>query len=425
MTSKQPRKTFLIALGLSFFFFLTASRTFADCPNQAQAATDDPLHMLVLGDSIMWGQGLKLEQKTWWRVKCWLQEKTGRAVREKIQAHSGAVIAASSRPPSRFRSHDGEVNLPFPTVNEQVDDALEFYGENRSKVNLILVDGCINDIDVSNLLNAAATLNGLREQISQRCGTGMHDLLLRINNGFPRAYIVVTGYYPIISSSTADNAFIRLLVKKLNNERPEARQMSDREMRSRLITLSQLWYRASTASLGEAVRKVNGVLAERNPVPRVMFTEIDFWPEHSFSAANTLLWNFMFGSTNLSGFRQLFIALSFGTAAYKPNDDVRESRNKSCNQTFKAPKETKETEAEKRFRKDSLLVCKYASLGHPNQMGALIYAEAIKGRLQWIIDKVGWKRTDTSLPGERIGKNERSIQVNRIQTKRRSAYRLY
>ncbi len=128
-----------------------------------------------------------------------------------------------------------------------------------------------------------------------------------------------------------------------------------------------------------------------------MFTEIDFWPEHSFSAANTLLWNFMFSSTNLSGFRQVIIALSFGTAAYKPDDDVRESRIKSCNETFKPPKEGKENEAEKRFRKDSLLICKYASLGHPNQMGALIYAEAIKGRLQWLIDKAGWKRTDSSL----------------------------
>ena len=396
MTPK-PNKAFFIALGLSLFFFLTASRALAECPDEVKAPAEDPLHMLVLGDSIMWGQGLKPEQKAWWRVKCWLQDKTGREVRERIEAHSGAVIAASSRARSRFRSNDGEVNLPFPTVNEELDHALESYGENRSKVNLILVDGCINDVDVSNLLNAAATPGGLREQISDRCGTGMHDLLRRITDAFPRAYVIVTGYYRIISSSTADNAFIRLLVKKLNNERPEARHMTDKEMRSRLITLSELWYRVSTASLSDAVSKVNTELGERSLPPRVMFVEIDFWPEHSFSAANTLLWNFMFGSTNLSGFRQVIIALSLGTAAYKPNDDVRESRIKSCNETFKGPKEGKENEAEKRFRKDSLLICKYASLGHPNKMGALIYAEAIKGRLRWLIDKAGWKQTDSSL----------------------------
>ena len=48
--------------------------------------------MLVLGDSITWGQGLSVQGKFWWRVKSWLQEKTGREVKEKIEAHSGALI---------------------------------------------------------------------------------------------------------------------------------------------------------------------------------------------------------------------------------------------------------------------------------------------------------------------------------------------
>jgi hypothetical protein len=73
---------------------------------------------------------------------------------------------------------------------------------------------------------------------------------------------------------------------------------------------------------------------------------------------------------------------------------------RSCNETFKAPKGKKETDVEKRERKDRLLICRYASLGHPNQMGALVYTEAIKGHLQWIIDKAGWKRNtkDEVLP---------------------------
>ncbi len=396
MIPKPLSRTFIIPVGLSLLFLLSASRAFADCPNEVKPSADTPLQMLVLGDSIMWGQGLKPEQKTWWRVKCWLQEKTGREVKERIEAHSGALIAASSATPYRFKSNDGEVNLPFPTVNEELDHALEFYGKDRSKVDLILVDGCINDVDVSNLLNAAAAPEGISERIATRCGTGMHDLLRRITDSFPRAYVVVTGYYRIVSSSTADNAFIRLLVKKLNNQRPEARHMTDKEMRSRLITLSELWYKVSTASLSEAVRKVNAEIGERS-LPPVMFVEIEFWPEHSFSASDTLLWNFMFGSTNLSGFRKVIIALSFGTAAYKPNDQVRESRIRSCNETFKAPKDKQESEEEKRFRKDSLMICRYASLGHPNQMGALIYAEAIKGQLQWLIEKAGWKR-DISSP---------------------------
>jgi hypothetical protein len=174
--------------------------------------------------------------------------------------------------------------------------------------------------------------------------------------------------------------------------------MTYKEMRERLIALSELWYKVSTASLSEAVSKINAELGEKSLPEKVNFVEIEFWPEHSFSASNTLLWNFMFGSTNLSGFRKIIIAITLGTAAYKPNDDVREARIKSCNQAFKAPrtskngKEAKETDEQKRDRQNRLVICRYASLGHPNQMGALIYAEAIKGKLQWLIDKAGWKR---------------------------------
>jgi hypothetical protein len=223
-------------------------------------------------------------------------------------------------------------------------------------------------------------------------------LLQRITESFPNAQVVVTGYYRIVSNNTADNAFIRLLVKKLNSDRSEVQRLTYKEMRERLITLSELWYKVSTASLSEAVSKVNAELGQKNLPERVSFVEIDFGPEHSFSASNTLLWNFMFGSTNLSGFRKVIIAITLGTAAYKPNDDVRDARVKSCNEIFKAPKssknskDAKETEEQKRDRKNRLLICRYASLGHPNQMGALIYTEAIKGKLQRLIDKAGWRR---------------------------------
>jgi len=108
-----------------------------------------------------------------------------------------------------------------------------------------------------------------------------------------------------------------------------------------------------------------------------------------------LLWTFLFASTNVSGFAKIVVLLSFGTAAYKANDHVRESRIKSCEETFKKPKDIKEAKKEKEDREDLFLICRYASLGHPNHMGALIYTEAIKGQLLQLIDKSGWKR-DTS-----------------------------
>ncbi|MBC8028682.1 MAG: SGNH/GDSL hydrolase family protein [Pyrinomonadaceae bacterium] len=394
MTPRPLKKALVTATGLTVLFLYGATSAWADCPSKVNSSADGPLRMrmLVLGDSIMWGQGLKQEQKFWWRVKCWLEEKTGREVTEKVMAHSGAHLDSALTAPPKFSSNNGEVNLPFPTVNQQLDLAREFYGSDRLKVDLVLVDGCVNDVGVSNLLDATTAPDSLPPRIIGPCLNGMHALLRRITSSFPNSQVLVTGYYRFVSSETDDNAFLRQLVKKISSGKPEARRMTDKQMRDRLITISELWYKVSTASLKEAVEKVNAELRAKDLPPAVTFVEIGFSPEHSFAAANTLLWTFVFGSTNLSGFRKVIVTLSFGTAAYKPDDDVRESRVKSCNETFKLPKGIKESKLEKRSREDDLLICRYASLGHPNQMGALIYTEAIKGKLQWLIDKAAKKR---------------------------------
>ena len=310
----------------------------------------------------------------------------------RVEAHSGAVISSGSEARLSFTTANGEVNLPTPSVNEQLDRAIQFYQEGRSSPDLILLNGCINDVGVKNLLAASTPLEDLRARARKSCGEDMHALLLRVRKSFSQSYVLVTSYYPIVSLQTDDNAFLRLLVKKLNNQRPEARQMTDKEMRARLIAISDEWYKTSTASLMEAVAKTNAEVGLQSGPPKVSFVEIQFGPEHVFAAPDTLLWNFMFASTHLKGFPKVIVLLSFGTAAYKPNDHVRESRVKSCEQTFKKPKGIKEDKNQKNLRQDLFLICRYASLGHPTQMGALIYTEAIKAQLQQIIDKAGWKQ---------------------------------
>ncbi len=344
--------------------------------------------MLVIGDSIMWGQGLRENEKFSSRVKCWLQTKINRPVETHVEAHSGAVITLPAPVVPRFASTSGEVNLTTPTINEQLDQAVRFYSEQRASPALILMNGCINDVGVKNLLAASTPLAELQMKARKSCGEDMQSLLQRVRSSFPQAYVLVMGYYRIVSPQTADNAFLRLLVKKLNSQRSEAQRLSDKEIRRRLIVLSEEWYRTSTASLLEAVNKTNQLEA----APKVLFVEIDFGPEHVFAAPDSLLWNFMFASTNVSGFAKVIVLLSFGTAAYKTNDHVREIRIKNCEEAFKKPKGVKEEKDQKAARKDLFLTCRYASLGHPNQMGALIYTEAIKGRLLHLIENAGWKR---------------------------------
>ena len=394
MTPK-PLHHLLLQLGLLILLFLTAGQAFGACQNETKPSATPPLQMLVLGDSIMWGQGLRDEEKFSSRVKCWLQEKINREVKVHVEAHSGAVIAAAPGAKLNFATANGEVNLPTPTINEQLDNAIQFYKQDRSSPALIFLNGCINDVGVKNLLAASTQLDDIRARASKSCGEDMYGLLQRVRKNFSQSYVLVTSYYPIVSTQTDDNAFLRLLVKKLNNQKPEARQMSDKEMRARLIAISDEWYKTSTASLVAAIAKANENSASDSSAPKMMFVEIQFGPEHVFAAPDTLLWNFMFASTNLTGFTRAIVLLSFGTAAYKTNDHVRESRIRSCEETFKKPQGIKEDKDQKNSRQDLFLICRYASLGHPNQMGALIYTEAIKAQLEQLIDKAGWKQ-DTS-----------------------------
>ena len=387
------RKTLLASLS-AIVLLLSAGIAAASCPSSSPESTNS-LHMLVIGDSIMWGQGLRDGEKFTTRVKCWLEEKTARQVEMHVEAHSGAIVTGNLQ--TRFFSQDGEVNLTLPTVNQQLDHAVDFYKTTGATPALVLMNGCINDVGVKNLLAASTPLENIRSQAKKSCGEDVFVLLQRVTQDFPQAQVLLTSYYPIVSKQTADNAFLRLLVKKLNNQQPEARRMSDKEMRERLISISDEWYKTSTASLADAVQRVNNTL----PGPRVNFVEIEFGPEHVFAAPDTLLWNFMFASTNVSGIAKLVVLLSFGTAAYKANDHVRDLRIKSCEQTFAKPKGIKEQKNDKKEREDLFMICRYASLGHPNQMGALIYTEAIKGRLLRIIEKAGWTREPNTHPGQR------------------------
>ena len=388
----RPLQRFLLSSSaLLILFAATIGEARSQCVTPAETGAANHLNMLVLGDSILWGQGLRENQKSWYRVKCWLQNTTGRVVDVEVRAHSGALVERSPGQTQDYNSPNGEVNLPLPAISEQVDDAVRFYGD-PSRVDVVLVDGCINDVDVRNLLNASVTPNLIRQRAQESCGAAMVRLLRKVTNAFPNAHAIVPGYYRIISQETEDNAFIRLLVKKLAGQ-TEGQKLTDKQRRERLIVNSEEFYSVSTTSLREAINQVNSELEARGSKQKILFAEIAFWPEHAFSAKDTLLWTFVFASTNLSGFRKLLVILTFGTSAYKPNDLVRKQRTDSCKLTYQKPKGIKETKAQKQNRENRYLACRYASLGHPNQMGALIYAEAIKGQLQWLMRTSGWLRS--------------------------------
>ena len=362
--------------------------------SEPSAAVDRQFNLLVLGDSIPWGQGLRDEHKAWYLVKTWLENTSGRQVRETIEAHSGAVIgsvgdaAGNLVPPL-----DGEVNRGLPSVNDQIDNALRSYAD-PAKVDLVIVDGCINDLDARRLLNAANTSDGIRELAQQKCGPPVETLLSRIAGSFPNAHVIITGYYPILSEKTSNDFFMRALFKRLYTG---SAPMNDKQLRARLIEMSREWYQATNRMLAAATEKVDAQLKAKGSRQRALFAEVVFLPENSFAAAQSRLWGF-----DASAIRKLLVILTLGRVTLNTNDERRSQRSASCNDIFRRP--AGETNEQKKARQNRIALCRLAAIGHPNRKGSQMYAEAISQQLKLLISNPGWLRNTSVIaaPGNAV-----------------------
>jgi lysophospholipase L1-like esterase len=356
-------------LWLVSIFLLIAPAVFCQ-PSQSTSNQPPirPINILVLGDSIMWGQGLKANHKPSYHVKVWLEKTTGRPVIERIEAHSGAVIEGDSITAIRT-STDREVNLGLPSVLQQLDSALRGYSDG-SQIDLVLLSGCGNDVGFQTMLNAS-TIDEVDEMTKAKCGRPMEALLRRITTSFPAAQIIVTGYYPFFSEHTRNDFIVRALARRFFKTQPGAPRISSKEVFKRLEVNSKQWYESSNQTLAQEAQKINAEIGRR----RVMFARIEFHPDYSFAAPKTRLWSF-----NRSPFRMALVLLSFGKILLPSNDEVRRQRTASCNEIFRKPPQ--ETAEQKKERKALHLSCRYAALGHPNRMGALLYGDTIINSLQ-------------------------------------------
>jgi len=122
-----------------------------------------------------------------------------------------------------------------------------------------------------------------------------------------------------------------------------------------------------------------------------LFANILFLPEHAFAARDSRLWGF-----DATLLRKLLALITLGRVSLHANDEVRTLRSSVCGDFFK--RKPDETEAEKRARKENLMICRLAALAHPNRKGAVIYAEAMKQQLQALLLNPGWLRTATIGP---------------------------
>src|ERR1051326_4141714 len=116
--------------------------------------------LLVIGDSVVWGQGLAEEHKTATIIARHLGAEL------KMLAHAGAKIGI--RDSYSVTMPSGEIPCFFPTILQQlqsVDDAL------AKTADWVLMNGGINDVEIQRVFNPMVPQYELELHTRNYCGT--------------------------------------------------------------------------------------------------------------------------------------------------------------------------------------------------------------------------------------------------------------
>ena len=156
--------------------------------------------VVCLGDSIVWGQGLRDEHKFTAIVEEHLKEVSNDriGIKRAVFARSGAIIGDQLATTFQAGHPNGEVPDSSPTIRQQIQQFRRTGGDPRA-VRLVLLDGGINDVNVRRILGG----EDIRGDIEEFCYRRMSALLAEVRTEFPNAKIIVSGYFKIVSRESS------------------------------------------------------------------------------------------------------------------------------------------------------------------------------------------------------------------------------
>lgn len=361
------RRHFLKQLGAAAGLFLL-SRSVPALAKFDFSSDSKTFEMLVVGDSHISGQGLQEKNKFYSLVKEWIQRDIfgeARTVNLKVKAHSGSRIylhedeleAMKKAGDDINKFYHPEANLSSPSIRTQIEVAGKEY-KDKGAVELVMLSGGITDVLVANTINPFLREKKMRELIRKYCHEAMFGLLEQATGTFPNALVVVTGYFPIISTSSDVNKITRYLFKPLKFPHPLQWTLTNplnkqfmKILRKKMANRSRIWVRESNREMRDAIGKINAKFDK----PRVIFVESPITEENCFGTKNSLLWET--DKDNL------------------PADERYAERKTMCSEVFSELKY-------QHYGKLSTRMCELAAIGHPNVEGAKAFAEAIKTGLK-------------------------------------------
>lgn len=279
--------------------------------------------LLVIGDSVTWGQGLLDVHKFSTLLNATLKATPV------MLAHSGAVIGIHDTGTTVMPSP--EVPGAYPTIQTQVAN---FTGD-ASDVRWVLMNGGINDVDIHNIFNPF--YSDLQNDTRKYCGADMLTLLGGVLKKFTNAQVLVVGYYPILSYQS-DPSGIEAFFSAAHGVSFSPLFNADL-FRNAIVDHCLSFWKLSTQSLQWAVEQANNNVGAQ----RAIFVDSGFSEANAAYGPSPFLWDLDLDD---------FLA---------PEDEVAAPRRVACDAS---PKNI--------FEK---LECYRASAGHPNVAGAARIAE--------------------------------------------------
>jgi len=296
--------------------------------------------ILTFGDSVTWGQGL-LEEHKFDAIFA-----AAKSIPLTRAAHSGAVIGTRNDTSSEVES--GEVPVPWPSVWQQVQAQRDW-----SQVEIALLNGGINDVGLTRILNPVTSTSQIAGLVNQFCGQNMEALLLALAAKLtaPGARIALLGYYPIFSSQSlgASDDQVRSLL--------ELHGVSTTSFMSpatfgrpafvpQVVTNCLAFWNRSNAAFRSAVAGANAALGRAV----CSFVPGPFTEANALWAPDPLLWQLtpeLTAEDEVSGSRGAVCQVLYGDVAHLPQ----------------------------------WIQCDRASVGHPNVAGSALIAGTLVANL--------------------------------------------
>lgn len=256
----------------------------------------------------------------------------------------------------------------MPTVGEQIDCAAN--DEGYRSADLVLVEGCINDVGAESIVYPWTEADALGESTNRYCGDPFFSALQKIRQYFPKAVVVVAGYYPLVSSRSSIFGFsgtrrLASRTRKVYTSKhivPVSQQKTRKPRREEhdiLAVNSEIFYQRSKASLISAVNRANG-----NGEPAVFFAQM---PEPAtFNGQPTMDPRLAYGSSRGNEWMVSFRFLHFWAF------------HKDENYWFRQPLCDQYVPADDIPSAINHLVCQTNPAFHPNVGGAAVYTKSIE-----------------------------------------------